>query len=58
MDFSFAHNLYDRDGDEYENCLLAFIGPTTIVKFQDVVELEQFAHRILGSIKEIRESQE
>lgn len=57
MDFSFAHNLYDREGDEYEKCLLAFIGPTTIVKFRDVDELERFAKSILGGIEEIQESQ-
>jgi hypothetical protein len=57
MKYSYAHNLYDNDGDVYEDCLLVFIGDNTIVKFQDSVELEQFAHRILSSIKEIRESE-
>lgn len=57
MIFSFAHNLYDKDGDEYENCLLVFIGDTTIVKFRDSIELEQFANRILASLKEIRETE-
>ena len=57
MKYSYAYNLYDEDGDVYEDCLLVFIGDNTIVKFQDSVELEQFAHRILSSIKEIRESE-
>ena len=55
MDYSFSKGLYDRDGDEYEDCLLVFIGKDTIIKFKDSIELEQFAHRILSSLPEIRE---
>lgn len=57
MHYSFAHGLYDNDGDKYEDCLLVFIGKDTIIKFQDSIELEQFAHRILSSLKEIREGE-
>lgn len=56
MDYSFSKNLHDSDGDVYENCILAFIGKDTIVKFKDADELEAFANEILRSIKEIRES--
>lgn len=52
MNYSWARNLYDNEGDE---CLLVFCGNDTIIKFRDSVELEQFAHRILGSLNEIRE---
>ena len=56
MKYSWAANLYDKDGDNYENCLLVFIGENTIVKFKDVIELEGFANKILSSLKEIREN--
>jgi hypothetical protein len=56
MDYRWSKNLYDRDGDEYEDCLLVFIGDNAIIKFTDSVELEQFANSILGSLKEIRET--
>lgn len=56
MDYAFSKGLYDSDGDEYEDCLLVFIGKDTIIKFKDVAELEQFAHRILSSLPEIRET--
>ena len=56
MDYAWAKNLYDIDGDSYEDCLLVFIGDNTIIKFKDSVELEQFAKRILASLKEIRET--
>lgn len=56
MDYSWSVNLHDKDGDTYENCLLVFIGNNTIIKFKDSVELEQFANRILASLKEIRET--
>lgn len=57
MDYSFSHNLHDYEGDVYEDCLLVFIGKDTIIKFKDSIELEQFAHRILSSLKEIRENE-
>jgi hypothetical protein len=56
MEYSFSKNLHDSDGDIYEECLLVFIGDNTIVKFSDADELESFANKILGSMKEIRES--
>ena len=55
MNYSWARNLYDNEGDEYEECLLVFCGNDAIIKFRDSVELEQFAHQILGSLKEIRD---
>lgn len=57
MKYSYAYHLYDKDGDKYEDCLLVFIGDNTIIKFKDSIELEQFTHRILSSIKEIRENE-
>lgn len=54
MNYAWAKDLHDRDGDVYDDCLLVFIGEETIIKFQDSVELEQFANRILQSLPEIR----
>ena len=56
MKYAFSVNLYDRDGDEFDNCVLAHIGEDTIIKFKDVEELEKFAHIILNSMKEIKEN--
>lgn len=56
MDYSFSKNYYDVDGDLVEECILAHIGDNTIIQFADVDELEEFAKKILGSIKEIRET--
>lgn len=58
MDYSFSHGLYDQDGDNYEDCLLVFIGKDAIIKFKDSIELEEFARDILGSLKEIREGED
>jgi hypothetical protein len=57
MKLSFAHNLHDRDGDLYENCLLLFCEPNLILKFENSGELEVFANRILEMLPEIRESE-
>lgn len=56
MKYLWGTNIYDRDGDKVEDCVLAYIGDNTIVKFQDVDELQRFAEAILGSLKEIREN--
>lgn len=56
MEYSFSNNLRDSDGDVYEKCLLVHIGKDTIIKFKDVNELEQFGEKLMGSLKEIRET--
>lgn len=56
MEYAWANNLHDSDGDTYEDCLLVFIGENTIIKFKDSFELERFANCILASLKEIRET--
>ena len=55
MQYSWSINLYDYEGDAFEECILAHIGKDTILKFKDSQELEDFARGILGSLKEIRE---
>ena len=54
MEFRFAKGLHDRDGDEYDSCLLAFVGKDVIIKFKDANELEEFAKKILNCLPEIR----
>jgi hypothetical protein len=56
MNYSFATNLYDKDGDIYEDCILVFASENTILKFKNVSDLEQFANSILHSIPEIKEN--
>jgi hypothetical protein len=56
MNYSFSVNTYDYEGDLCEKCILAHCGQDVILKFKDTQELEDFAKRILGSLKEIRET--
>lgn len=56
MKYSFSKGLYDKDGDKYDDGLFIHIGENTTIKFQDCVELEQFANRIIASLPEIRET--
>ena len=55
MKVSWATNLYDYEGDEYEKCVLIFCGENTILKFKNSIELEEFTNDIksmMGGIKE------
>jgi hypothetical protein len=54
MKYSWAINLHGSDGVIYDNCILAFIGSDTVIRFQDADELKDFAERILRSIDEIK----
>ena len=54
MDVTFLKGLHDSDGDEFDGGLFLFVGNNTILRFADSVELEQFAHRILKMLPEIR----
>ena len=56
MEYTFATNLYDKDGDKYEECILVFAGENTILRFKNVEELEAFATGIIKSIPEIKEN--
>lgn len=56
MRYSWATNLYDKDGDAYEDCILVFAGETAILKFKNVEDLEFFAKEILRSIPEIKDN--
>jgi hypothetical protein len=58
MKVSWALNLYDYEGDSYEDCLLLFCGENTILKFKDSNELDAFADRIKSILKTIREDEE
>lgn len=58
MNCLFSVNLYDRDGDLVDRGVFLHIGDSTIIKFQDSVELEQFGNRVLHMLKEIREHHE
>lgn len=55
MKVSWATNLYDYEGDEYEKCVLLFCGDNTILKFKDSEELERFIDNIRGMMNEIKE---
>ncbi len=56
MNYYWSLNLHDREGDVYSECVLVHAGEDTILKFKSVEELESFADKIKGSLKEIREN--
>ena len=56
MKYGWSLNLHDRDGDVYDECLLVHVGEDTILKFTSVEELDAFADKIKGSIREIKEN--
>ena len=58
MKYSWATNLYDYEGDSYEDCILVFCGEETILRFKTPGELKQFANEILRSLPEVEENLE
>jgi len=56
-ELSWALNLHDNEGDRYADGLYLFIDDMTILRFDDSTELEQFAHRILFMLSEIRQNE-
>jgi len=59
MDISFVINLYDKDGDIYENGIFIFVEERTIIKFKNIEELNDFANTIKNNIiPEIKENVE
>jgi len=51
MKISFSLNLYDKDGDKYQQCVLLFVGDEKVIlNFKDLCELQEFAQQINGAV--------
>jgi len=58
MEFYFSVNLYDKDGDRFDEGIFIHVGDSTIIKFPDVKSVEDFAKGLLSAIPEIKENVE
>lgn len=59
MTASFSINLYDNEGDAFEECILLYCNENTILKFKNISELNDFANSIKNDlIPEIKEAYE
>jgi len=57
MKVTFSINLYDKDGDKFEDGIYLHIEPNMILEFNDVEELKNFAEDILNKVvPEIQEN--
>lgn len=56
MTYSWQINNHDKDGDIIDTRILVHIGDSTIIKFEDIDDLEDFAKGILHSLPEIKEN--
>jgi hypothetical protein len=41
MKIGFSVDLHDKDGDVYDNCIVLHLGDMTMIRINDVKELEQ-----------------
>ena len=55
MKYTWSVNLYDRDGDVTDECVLIHLNDA-IIKFNNIDELKDFAESIIKNIPEMRES--
>ena len=56
MKYSWQINNYDSDRDILDTGILVHMGDSTIIKFKDISDLEDFANGILHSLPEIKEN--
>lgn len=57
MQVDFSVDMHDRYGDQTEKCILLHISASTILRFENLNELETFAKKILDRVvPEIREN--
>lgn len=57
MQISFSVDLYDADGDRFEEGVYLHIEPNMILEFNNSDELKLFAEKILTMIPEIKENE-
>lgn len=53
---TFSVNEYDRDGDRTDKCVKLHIDDHVSLRFEDGEALQEFAHKVLGMLPEIREN--
>lgn len=56
MEFYFSVNLYDKDGERYDEGVFIHVGDSTIIRFPDAKSVEDFAKGLLAAMPEIREN--
>jgi len=52
MEFSFSENMYDRDGDLFDSCIIAHFGHC-MLRFENAFEMKLIAERMLKAAEEI-----
>jgi hypothetical protein len=52
MDFSFSENMYDKDGDAFDYCVIAHFG-SCMLRFENAFEMKLIAERMLKAAEEI-----
>jgi hypothetical protein len=56
MRFSFSVNLYDNEGDLFDVCVLAHFDSNTILRFENLKEMELLIENMQTAVIEIKEN--
>ncbi len=56
MDLSFSVDCYDYEGDVYDECILIYIGESTIIRFSTYAEVVAFSSQLSGLLPELKEN--
>ena len=55
MKVAWSINLYDNEGDKYQDGIILFVGDYTMLRFDDISQLEEFQKSIQRCIPEIKD---
>lgn len=53
---TFIKNIYDRDGDVYDDCILLLLSDVNILKVKDTKEIKSIIKRLEMIVKEVDEN--
>lgn len=53
---TFIKNIYDRDGDVYDDCILLLLSDVHILRVKDTKEIKAIIERLKRIVKEIDEN--
>ena len=56
MKLSFSVDLHDCEGDVFDECILIYIGESTIIKFSSFAEVVAFSSKLSGLLLELKEN--
>jgi len=56
LNITFSKNLYDKDGDIYDDCIVLHLTENTLLRVESIEEIKNIASQLIKIAKELDEN--